>query len=729
MDVSVRTLMTVASGATQGWSFSLGHRPLGSFQYYGGDVSLTAVSTEGTQTETVKNGGPPDFNETHIQPGFDGYTQGVMVDNSQAITLPPTYDFVTSKACYSFTMPYYGGYYTVDLTFTHDIGEPEIRSVVTQDGESTVPCQRKFTFIIFVSTYMPPSPTSCWASAASQRQGNGQARPVASAAAGSQRQGAQGSCGPGQPQIPACQKNFRRGDANGDGNVDISDPTFILDFLFRGGQTPLCKDAADGNDDELLDISDPIFVLSFLFLGGAAPPAPFVTCGDDPTEPGVDLGCEVGDTCGADTDQDGLSDDCEALTLGTNPMKADSDDDSFTDLEEILSTGVNGLNIRDLWADPRRPDLYVEIDWFELQGDHDHKPLFAALETACQSFDDAGITLHIDAGVAGALNLPAEKATGGEAIVFTDPQSERFVTGVPDEARMWCEVFCLKNVHFAPEREDVFHYSLWTHYAWPGAADLYGLARRPRLNGEILTDQAGETFIGFFHEDIWGALDANQDGILLEPNGDRQEADRFLLEGGGFMHELGHNVGLFHGGFEEKNGKPNYSSVMNYRFMVRGVDWDCDWRPERTQSASSLDYSDGTRAVVDETALNETTGMCGVFVDWNGNMIDDGAIPPRAVRGDRDLCGLPEPPPDPMNACAECEAAGEFLWECGCPHAFCGPETGMMDFDDWTFVKTQGMLLGAPRNFAPEPPCCDGEGGGAGGIDPGDPWCGLGDRP
>ena len=33
---------------------------------------------------------------------------------------------------------------------------------------------------------------------------------------------------------------------------------------------------------------------------------------------------------------------------------------------------------------------------------------------------------------------------------------------------------------------------------------------------------------------------------------------------GTFMHELGHNLGLDHGGGDGVNNKPNYQSVMNY---------------------------------------------------------------------------------------------------------------------------------------------------------------------
>ena len=86
----------------------------------------------------------------------------------------------------------------------------------------------------------------------------------------------------GGPKPPA-GVNFVRGDSNGDGEVNISDPTYILVNLFLGGAGPPCFDAADGNDDGGVDITDAIYVLNFLFLGGQAPPAPFPACGVDAT--------------------------------------------------------------------------------------------------------------------------------------------------------------------------------------------------------------------------------------------------------------------------------------------------------------------------------------------------------------------------------------------------------------------------------------------------------------
>ncbi|MCH2368346.1 MAG: dockerin type I repeat-containing protein, partial [Planctomycetes bacterium] len=88
-------------------------------------------------------------------------------------------------------------------------------------------------------------------------------------------------------EAESCQPQgnpFTRGDANVDGNVDISDPTNVLRYLFLGGAELRCVDAADGNDDGEVSLTDAIYVLNHLFLGTAAPPAPYPGCGMDGTD-------------------------------------------------------------------------------------------------------------------------------------------------------------------------------------------------------------------------------------------------------------------------------------------------------------------------------------------------------------------------------------------------------------------------------------------------------------
>ncbi len=95
--------------------------------------------------------------------------------------------------------------------------------------------------------------------------------------------------------------SFRRGDDDGNGVLEITDPISNVTFQFLGTFTPPCLDASDFDDNGKIEITDPIANLSYQFLG-TAPPAPpgADTCGQDPTPDeveGADLGCLVYDQC------------------------------------------------------------------------------------------------------------------------------------------------------------------------------------------------------------------------------------------------------------------------------------------------------------------------------------------------------------------------------------------------------------------------------------------------
>jgi len=87
------------------------------------------------------------------------------------------------------------------------------------------------------------------------------------------------------------EKLFVRGNANNDGKVDIADPIFVINALFRQGEPLDCEDAADANDDGLIDASDAVYLISFQFNKpnpSVAPPPPFEACGVDPTADAVE---------------------------------------------------------------------------------------------------------------------------------------------------------------------------------------------------------------------------------------------------------------------------------------------------------------------------------------------------------------------------------------------------------------------------------------------------------
>ncbi|MBI4601997.1 MAG: VCBS repeat-containing protein, partial [Planctomycetes bacterium] len=93
------------------------------------------------------------------------------------------------------------------------------------------------------------------------------------------------------PLLSGSSPKLRRGDADSSGVLDISDAVRVLGFLFLGGVTLPCKEAADTDDSGVLDISDAVRILGFLFLGTAPPAPPGAACGPDP-QGSPDLGCE-----------------------------------------------------------------------------------------------------------------------------------------------------------------------------------------------------------------------------------------------------------------------------------------------------------------------------------------------------------------------------------------------------------------------------------------------------
>ena len=96
---------------------------------------------------------------------------------------------------------------------------------------------------------------------------------------------------------------FHRSDADDNGSLELTDAVFVLNWLFLGGPTPSCLDAADADNDGENVLTDAVYVLSFLFLGGPAPsqPAPpgLGECGPDQDPEGMQdgLGCEFYTNC------------------------------------------------------------------------------------------------------------------------------------------------------------------------------------------------------------------------------------------------------------------------------------------------------------------------------------------------------------------------------------------------------------------------------------------------
>jgi subtilisin family serine protease len=71
----------------------------------------------------------------------------------------------------------------------------------------------------------------------------------------------------GKINIPLCA----HGDANCDGGVNISDLTYLVDYLFRGGPEPDLR-GGDVNGDSSITIADVTYLVDYLFRNGPPPP-------------------------------------------------------------------------------------------------------------------------------------------------------------------------------------------------------------------------------------------------------------------------------------------------------------------------------------------------------------------------------------------------------------------------------------------------------------------------
>jgi rhodanese-related sulfurtransferase len=62
-----------------------------------------------------------------------------------------------------------------------------------------------------------------------------------------------------------------RGDANGDGEINIADVVYLVNYLFTSGPAPVPLEAGDANCDAVINIADVIYLVNYLFIGGPPP--------------------------------------------------------------------------------------------------------------------------------------------------------------------------------------------------------------------------------------------------------------------------------------------------------------------------------------------------------------------------------------------------------------------------------------------------------------------------
>lgn len=264
--------------------------------------------------------------------------------------------------------------------------------------------------------------------------------------------------------------------------------------------------------------------------------------------------CVDSDNSGSvDNDQDGLCDNWESSGI-------DFDGDGTVDLRLYDVNGDGTINAVER-ADPNVKDIFVEIDHMK-----DLDPDLSALNGVTRAFLRAPqpIRLHYVSDE----QVPFAKTTafgdcGSNACPttvrrFQDIKDERF--GKRSERASQSHEAILGAKRFA------FHYALWINKLEGSRASGRG-------------ETPGNDFVVSLGD--WGVGGGTPE----------QQA-------GTFMHELGHNLGLRHGGGDQVNCKPNYLSVMSYTRQSPGYVLT---RP--------LDYSRAALPTLNEDALDEHSGI------------------------------------------------------------------------------------------------------------------------
>ena len=238
-----------------------------------------------------------------------------------------------------------------------------------------------------------------------------------------------------------------------------------------------------------------------------------------------------------DTDGDGV---CDVWEDNVNGLLIDDRDGIDPQISGSYFYNCTLTNAGGCGSD--KPDIFVEIDWME-----SHMPDPKAIKQVVDSFDNAGIRLHLQVDPNSAhshiwnFEFPGYDIDGYRG--FDQIKAESFGTcmerdpsgNCDDQSSDWNEEKKLKH--------QVFHYGFYAHR---------------------MTNDAFQTGVGEIVGNDFLITLGKYTGLIGSTD----------QQSGTLMHELGHNLGLNHGGdeFDEVNNKPNLFSVMTYTRQFADLD-------------------------------------------------------------------------------------------------------------------------------------------------------------
>lgn len=288
-----------------------------------------------------------------------------------------------------------------------------------------------------------------------------------------------------------------------------------------------------------------------------------------------------------------------ALAVVSSPIDSywkDSDGDGLLDRWELFGYDHDNdcqidVDLPAMGADPLHKDIFIEVDYMmgrvctdPICPSFSLRPSAAALDKVINAFADApvsnpdgstGITLHIDNGPNSVMN-PVNGGLWG-SLSEANPMALADIAPPNGESFM-----SRRDSFFEPARRPIFRYLITANKV---GEDEVALDCYPKLLGYAMNNDM-INYYGAYS----GLFPSNFEQAVV------------------FMHELGHTLGLQHGGYDSINDKPNYLSIMNYVFANNGgLIKNSTFGHLDYSRFSSLDLPD-----LDEEHLNENLGIGGI---------------------------------------------------------------------------------------------------------------------
>jgi len=312
---------------------------------------------------------------------------------------------------------------------------------------------------------------------------------------------------------------------------------------------------------------------------------------------------------------------------GPNDVSSDTDADvdGIPDVCEQSGATYMGLPVYDWGARVSQKDVFIHIDYMN-SVDLGVNPRKDSLDNVVQVFAAHGYTLHPDVGTlfgSGVANHNLDNLS--HQIAF----SQFLYLGVEAGA---ANLYEIKATRLPLPKRHLFYYCIFASKQKSGSTGL----------GEV---DGNDFLVSLGNQDLFSTA--------------TQEDTNFLVHimAATFMHELGHNLGLYHGGDDPNNNyKPNYLSIMNYLYSNLGVPqvgnpregdryYHNQWANDGFVATSAfyqyfsvsgsmqihnspwtasftMDYSYGSGTTLTESNLTESEGLkypITAGVDWNGN--------------------------------------------------------------------------------------------------------------